>query len=283
VAGQRVRAVFLDVDGTLLRGDLTLSARVATAVQHCSASGVSIILASGRPFSSLERACGELPAAYLIGFGGAGIVNRRTSMVTLLSEVPTKAREFALQLTEAGRCACMLYTVEARYGVGRKDYLDIENGRSGLAPNAILSVDAATKMQNVGPFLKIMLVASADEARVLAADASTALTGAAEVTTTYPEYVELVGLGVSKGKAARIILDEIGIDPSATMAIGDGMNDVALLASAGVAVCVSNAVAQARELCQFQVPSNKDDGVAVALEGLVLGSNLSLALCDRLR
>jgi hypothetical protein len=75
----------------------------------------------------------------------------------------------------------------------------------------------------------------------------------------------------SKALALAKIAALLGITPDQVMAIGDAPNDVDMLRWAGIAVVPENGWAQAKAVAHTLVPSNDDDGVAVALRKYVLG------------
>ncbi|OGV62356.1 MAG: hypothetical protein A3K19_15905 [Lentisphaerae bacterium RIFOXYB12_FULL_65_16] len=62
----------------------------------------------------------------------------------------------------------------------------------------------------------------------------------------------------------------LGITPAQVIAIGDGDNDAAILAAAGLGIAMGNATPQARAAARIQVPDNDHDGVAVAIQDIIL-------------
>ena len=92
----------------------------------------------------------------------------------------------------------------------------------------------------------------------------------ATFATSYPEYIEIMPAGVTKAALVERILELLELTPDYAMAIGNGDNDVEMLSSAGIAVCVANSSTRARRSAHVEVPSNDDDGVAIALEAFVL-------------
>lgn len=54
------------------------------------------------------------------------------------------------------------------------------------------------------------------------------------------------------------------------MAIGDGSNDLDMVANAGVGVAMGNAVRSVKEAASLVVASNDEDGIAEAIELLIL-------------
>ena len=103
--------------------------------------------------------------------------------------------------------------------------------------------------------------------------------GQCECTRTeYPardlSIVDLLPEGVSKGWALKRLAAKLGIDRKEAMAIGDNWNDVGMLEWAGQGVMMANASAELRTMAKMrgwkQVPVNDQDGVAVALEGVLV-------------
>jgi hydroxymethylpyrimidine pyrophosphatase-like HAD family hydrolase len=56
-----------------------------------------------------------------------------------------------------------------------------------------------------------------------------------------------------------------------TMAIGDNLNDLELLAGAGIGVAMGNARPEVQAVARYITGSNAEDGVAMAIERHVLG------------
>ena len=59
-----------------------------------------------------------------------------------------------------------------------------------------------------------------------------------------PNMLEVVPEGVNKWVGAQVLLRQMGLPPSALMAVGDGGNDLELVANAGVGVAMGNAVSK---------------------------------------
>jgi HAD superfamily hydrolase (TIGR01484 family) len=60
VASPRVRLVALDIDGTLLRSDKTISERTRQAIDRARGNGVRLVLVTGRRQPSARRVAEEL-------------------------------------------------------------------------------------------------------------------------------------------------------------------------------------------------------------------------------
>lgn len=82
-------------------------------------------------------------------------------------------------------------------------------------------------------------------------------------------YVNATAANVDKGAALRAAATAVGLDVSEVLAIGDAHNDLSLLAAAGTAVAMGQAVAEIQAAAHLVAPSVEDDGVAATLHRLL--------------
>jgi hydroxymethylpyrimidine pyrophosphatase-like HAD family hydrolase len=90
-----------------------------------------------------------------------------------------------------------------------------------------------------------------------------------ELTYSLAPYVEMAGTGISKAFGLARLAESRGIDVSEIAAIGDAMNDFAMLSWAGTALAPANAVPEIAAVVHRILPSNEEDAVAVYLESLL--------------
>jgi hydroxymethylpyrimidine pyrophosphatase-like HAD family hydrolase len=86
---------------------------------------------------------------------------------------------------------------------------------------------------------------------------------------SYSTFLEVMAAGVSKGHALKLALKLRGIDPAATLAIGDGENDLPMLAAVGFSAAPANAAEDVRRAAQVVIGSSADEGPARFLEDLL--------------
>ncbi len=93
--------------------------------------------------------------------------------------------------------------------------------------------------------------------------------------TVYPRQgvglLDVLHVGVGKAEAVAFLQRRWGIGPEQTMAIGDNWNDREMLERAGRGLVMGNADPAMLELGLPVLPTNDEDGVAVAIERHVLG------------
>ncbi|KAG1675313.1 hypothetical protein FOA52_015987 [Chlamydomonas sp. UWO 241] len=92
----------------------------------------------------------------------------------------------------------------------------------------------------------------------------------ASVMQAVPNMLEVVPEGVNKWVGAQVLLRDLGITRECFMAVGDGGNDLELVAGAGIGVAMGNAVAAVKSAATAVVAGHDDDGIAEAFERFVL-------------
>ncbi len=91
-------------------------------------------------------------------------------------------------------------------------------------------------------------------------------------TPAYPEidFVNVVALEVSKGKALEALALHLGVSMSEVIAIGDGTNDIPVLSVAGLAVAMDNAPDEVKAVADFITLDVDHGGVAAAINRFLL-------------
>ena len=77
--------------------------------------------------------------------------------------------------------------------------------------------------------------------------------------------------GVDKGSALAWLIRYLDVDPARVMTVGDCEADQSMFLQTGISVAVANADEETRSRARFLVPSNVQQGAAVALERFVAG------------
>lgn len=87
--------------------------------------------------------------------------------------------------------------------------------------------------------------------------------------------VDFTAAGVHKGAAATILAEKTGIEPSAFIAAGDSFNDLPMLEIAGFRIAMASAPPEMRELADYVAPPVEQDGLAIAIDEVVLPALLA--------
>jgi Cof subfamily protein (haloacid dehalogenase superfamily) len=89
------------------------------------------------------------------------------------------------------------------------------------------------------------------------------------ISKSLPYFLEFASPDVNKGSGLAFLAEHLGFAAAETVAIGDGENDVELLAWAGYAVAVANAHPRVLEVADFVCPRDVEEGVAQVIEAFL--------------
>ena len=94
--------------------------------------------------------------------------------------------------------------------------------------------------------------------------------GRLSVYRSEPYFMEVTPLGIKKDFALGKLLEHLGHTREELMACGDGLNDIPMLAYAGLSVAMENAYPEVKRIAHVLTRSNDEDGVADAVEKYIL-------------
>ena len=290
----KIRIAALDLDGTLLSHENTITPRTRQAIAEAAARGVVVLPATGRALANLPPLVAQLPGVrYAITSNGAAVwdlgedplaavysrysdaaVRRTCEPVCLIRQVfpAEKAREvFGLYQEFEGSLSVF------SDGMVIRDHLAQE--RMGERQRRLLGLSTEAKQPNDGRFHivrdtaewmsrnahaieKFCMFFENAEAAEAALPRFYALEGV-EVVQGSPDNIEVTARGVDKGSALLALADHLGIAHAATLAVGDSDNDRAMLEKAGVAAVMANGMERVKQLADIVSENDCDhDGVA---------------------
>lgn len=82
-------------------------------------------------------------------------------------------------------------------------------------------------------------------------------------------YLEITPPGVSKGWALTRLAEHLGVGMESVVAIGDNLNDCTMISKAGLGIAMGNGHTDLKALASHITLSNNEDGVAVAINGII--------------
>jgi len=278
VTPPRIRLVALDIDGTLLRSDKTISDRTRRAIDRARGSGVRLVLVTGRRQPSARRVAedlgGDVP---LVLHNGALVVEK--GRVLRCRALPRASARRAILIGRAAGAEPVLHCgpqgegwllvdAAARPGGLVGHYLDRSRSEVRVVPDLLAVVDAEEPIQ-------VMFGGTREEMESLLPVLVAQLRGAARIErTVYPSagivLLDVLDASVGKAEALGFLQQRWGIASAETLAIGDNWNDREMVERAGRGFVMGNADPQLLALGLAALPTNDEDGVAHAIEEHVL-------------
>jgi len=282
-----IKLIAIDIDGTLLTPDGHITARVHSAIREAQRAGIIITLATARRYAGARQVADKLGLALpLIVYDGALIVDYPVECI--LSSQPFSAR-VAGQVVE----------IFLRYGVQPVvqicDHL-CEKVWTGPAErdHPELAVYLATTGNHLCrlPYEQICSGKS-DPLRVVAFRSQHAIeqiipelsalacscNAISEGSFNCAELA-VMGQGCSKASGLAALAALFAIPLARVMAIGDNTNDISMLHLAGWGVAMGQAPAAVKAVARAETTSNREDGVALAIERYALSCQMPLPQSD---
>ena len=266
--------VATDLDGTLLRGDSTLSGRTRAAMRAARAAGIRVVLATARPVRVVDEIFGSaalLDAA--VCANGAVRYDLSTGRAELTHPLLP-----AIAADVIARIDALLPGVSFAAETGRRVLHEVGYHYRPSFDSERYPVQVRAELV-AEPLVKLMaLVPAGDPAAAWALlsptlgelVACTWSAGHGSADRHYPAILEISAPGVSKAVALADLCTQWSVERSAVAAVGDAPNDLPMLAWAGTAYAVANAHPEVLAAADHRLPSNDEDGVAALLESLVV-------------
>ena len=273
------RLLALDIDGTLLRSDRTVSPRTLQALSAARRAGVRIVLVTGRRYPAARRVAAQLQCETdLVLHNGALIVEGEA--VVRCRPLDREVARHAIRAGRArgadpvvhrGRAGEGLLVVE---GVAPSNtllayYLDRSHPDVRHVPDLEAALDEDP--------LQVMFGGGLAEMAGLRAHLEQELRGRARVERTVYKHLgvsllDVLDPGVGKAEALAFLQARFSVTAAQTLAIGDNWNDHEMLSGAGLGLVMGNADPEMLTLGLPVLPTNDEDGVALAIERHVLAT-----------
>ncbi len=262
------RLVATDLDGTLVRGDRSISPRTAKVLGRLDAAGIPVVLVTGRPIRWLAGVYEQLAVRPLaVCVNGAAIYDPESDALIRSEPLTSEALAEACGRLRAA-VPGVTFAVERDGGRSLAYEVDYAIGPWEVDRDEVRSEPYGELVSR--PAHKLLVRAGAQPPDEFTARVGACLAGVAEATNSSSSgMVEVSAAGVTKASGLAWVAQSLGVAAADVVAFGDMPNDLPMLAWVGLGVAMSNghpAVrAAAHDVTAF---SNDDDGVAAYLEAL---------------
>ena len=244
----RFTVAAVDIDDTLVGPDGVVSPANAAALTRLVAEGTHVVLASGRSHANMlpfHRVLG-LPPGPIISSQGAVVQESDTGAVRFayamaprdVDAVTRHGRErgFAVQHYRPGGIHTETRTRWTEYDQTRNTEPHVEvpdlltAGQGGAAPDDVM---------------KMIWLGDPESIARAVAEAHARHSARLAVLRTDPPYLEFTAANVNKATALAAVAESLGASQADVVAFGDGNNDAAMLAWAGLGVAMPHAAPSA--------------------------------------
>ncbi len=256
-----IKAVILDLDGTLLDDNHTISKTNKEIIFKLKEKGVKVFLATGRSYNSMKEYHKELkldtPA---ICFNGAKVIFPDSTY----KEFPIEEKELKtlIDISHSTKTHLNIYQ-------GEKWYVEDEINEESRIYKEISGLSPIKKdFYTLKKYFTTKALYISDHEKLLKVEKEIKKHLGESVYTTFSKtfFLEVMKNNVNKGTTMTKVFKDEGIDINKTIAFGDGLNDIEMLKMAGVGVAMDGAFKELKDIADYITISNSKSGVGEFLK-----------------
>jgi 5-amino-6-(5-phospho-D-ribitylamino)uracil phosphatase len=241
----QIKLVALDMDGTLLNKKGLVSDGNRSAIQAAKEKGIFVVLSTGRSIiTSREHADALELNSYLVTVNGSEIWDPKRELVER-NLVKSDLIEWMWQLSQQHKTQFWASS-------------------TGRVWHNEMPEDIHTQ-----EWMKFGFTIDDDATRAIILEELNSK-GEFEISNSSLKNIEVNSAGINKARGLKTVCSRLGIEMKNVMAVGDSLNDLAMIKEAGLGVAMGNAQDIVKEEANWVTSSNEEDGVAKAIHKWVL-------------
>jgi hypothetical protein len=262
------KMVAFDMDGTLLNPHHQLSERTIAAVKMIARKGIIVLLATARMASAVKNHLEKLGTPGLIvAHNGALVKDVKTGQIYHHQTISKDVVAALLNLL-AGQETIIHFNCDDHI------YLTTPNPDSDRYSQelqvALKYISSLEQLEETPT--SILVIDTKDALEHLLTQVSAQLPGKVDCILVPWQgniwRMQFLPPNTSKGQGVLQVAKRLGIEPEAIISFGDNYNDMEMIQNVGLGIAMGNAVPELKQVADFVTLSNREDGVALALEAL---------------
>ncbi len=269
-----IQLLVLDIDGTIAGETNTITEPVKQAIRRVQTKGIQVAIATGRMYCSALRFHRQVGSTLpILAYQGAWIQDPATQRIHRHLSVSRARAEQLLDYFESewlrSQLSVHFYINDQLYVREMTPETQRYAQRADIEP---LSVGDLRQVLTNEPTKVLALCQDTTVIDQLFSRLRQQYTPAElYLTKSVATFFEATNPLVNKGEAVRYLAEDLlGLSAQNVMAIGDNFNDIEMLDYAGFGVAMGNAPLEVQAIAQWVAPSVEQDGVATAIEALIL-------------
>ncbi|WP_057912516.1 Cof-type HAD-IIB family hydrolase [Peribacillus muralis] len=266
------RLLAVNIDGTLLQTNGRLNKSTKEAIDYVHQKGVHVALVTSRNYHSAKKVAKALKINPMIvaqqgAFVGASI--EKPMMVKRISE------ELTLEIVQMlEKTVCQILLIHEKYSLGNRVNLPENllgktvmylNEQNIYAQNYVDDISEELMAKPMAP-TKMDIIFSEQSDRNDMLKLIREMFPEVDVMLYPGHKMTIVPKGVSKWRGVLYLADHLEVKRTEIVSIGDGLDDMEMIAGSGLGVAMGNADAEVRKVAKWVTRSNDQDGVAYMLK-----------------
>ena len=267
-----IKMIALDMDGTLLLPDKSLSQENKQVLTRAAKQGIQVVLSTGRPATAITETVEQLPFVRYVVLSNGAVVKDLTTDQTIAEYMMSTQEALRLYDYAKEHQVMVDFFTEGDRIVSAEwkkalDNMEITQGtRQMLLANCREVENPRAYLEKLPGVEKMNLRFTNEEAR-------NALYGKVEkefpglnICSSLNTNIEANKKGVSKALGLEALSKHLGLEMKSIMAFGDSCNDLEMLQQAGIGVAMGNAEEETKKAADRVTKTNTEDGVAYMIK-----------------
>ena len=281
------KLITVDLDGTLLNKYGEVSEYTKNIIKKVTDQGILVVLASGRISESVLTIAKEIGAnKYYISGNGSVLYDMQKKEIIYEKYLSKEKVLELIELCEKNSIYYNIYTESSviakslNYNVAFYNYENTKKSSDKKTEiNIVDDVYNYIKTLNTNKFLKMTIcdenkivfssILHIDVLEVSHMSKKKIKMGTKEVSVGY-YYTEVSSKNVDKWYAIEEIMKKENIAKEEVISFGDNNNDILMIKNAGLGIAMGHSNEQVKKVAKFVTQTNDEDGVAKALENIIL-------------
>lgn len=267
------KILFSDLDGTLLTSDKEVGRVDFDAISRMTAAGHKFVIATGRPLASAIKIAehygwtGE--GYYISSFNGGLIYDCAAGKAIVRHELPMEYVRFLMDEARSAGLHCHTYSDDMVVAERETEELKFYSDAVRLP---YIIVDDVTKYLKRNP-VKVIVSSHRSHEALDPFRAGHAEWAKGKLTHyfSHPILLEYLNPESTKGRAVEYMCDYFNIPISDSIAVGDEENDLSMIETAGIGVCMKNGTAGMKAAADYVTENDNDhSGICEVIEKFIL-------------
>lgn len=275
--------IVMDLDGTLLRGDYTISSRTMKCLEKCSEKGHKIMFCTGRRWKKVTPILKDIAFPVYCALNNGVVLRKSNSMELIFKKfLPYKFyKELVIEFREMNlipivhifddKVDFIFDDFQGKENAYLDNYIEKNKGKYQKVGDLLDHED-----ENIIQFCIMDHIGALEpaEKKIKKIYGNSLNIHVVRNVQYLGCALEVLSRDASKYSAAKYVMDLHGIEYEKMIAFGDDINDLELLKKAGFSVAMGNALDEVKEMADMVTKSNNQDGVAIVLEKMLLDESL---------
>ena len=288
-----IKAVFFDIDGTLVNDSRAVLKSTEKAIQSLKEEGIYVGLATGRGPAFVQPFMERYGFDFAVTFNGQYIFTQDRVLFT--SPIDKKSLHQLIDYAHEHRKEIALGTKDGVFGsrimsfgmspisiwssrfVPRKMARTVSRGFNKVVSKVVPQDQKHLYTIAQEPIYQVLILSSPEETVKIEKEFPHL-----KFTRSSPFAADVLNPGISKLEGIRIVGQEYGFDIDEVMAFGDSDNDLEMLSGVGLSIAMGNGTTSVKAIAKHTTTSNDKDGIEKALQhfGILSGKELFLSKDD---